>query len=184
MGGNVNYIYKPRTERKSIDRQLGSATTDPNSSITIANLQDMVKNLQGFSFCMHKANLLCLIMADERPQNVCYLQVWSLSSHFSLFWSVSWWSCGCLGVVFGLPRGDVICWRVCIPIDQLTNSRETLWLLHSFFESFTQFQSLFSCLVCFEDCLRSDKKIYVKKLELEGTKIMLWFVIAYIIVQG
>ncbi|KAL0720457.1 hypothetical protein Bca4012_035056 [Brassica carinata] len=47
MGGNVNYIYKPRTDRKSIDRQLGSVTTDPNSSITIGNLQDMVKNLQG-----------------------------------------------------------------------------------------------------------------------------------------
>ncbi|CAH8389819.1 unnamed protein product [Eruca vesicaria subsp. sativa] len=44
MGGNVNYIYKPRPERKSIDR---SVTTDPDSSITIANLQDMVKNLQG-----------------------------------------------------------------------------------------------------------------------------------------
>ncbi|KAF8087450.1 hypothetical protein N665_0585s0028 [Sinapis alba] len=48
MGGNVNYIHKPRTHlRKSIDRQLGSVTTDPNSSITIPNLQDMVKNLQG-----------------------------------------------------------------------------------------------------------------------------------------
>ncbi|CAN6994586.1 unnamed protein product [Brassica rapa subsp. trilocularis] len=47
MGGNVNYVYKPRTERKSIDRQLGSVTADPNSSMTIASLQDMVKNLQG-----------------------------------------------------------------------------------------------------------------------------------------
>ena len=50
MGGNVNYVYKPRTERKSIDRQLGSVTTDPNSSMTIASLQDMVKNLQGSLF--------------------------------------------------------------------------------------------------------------------------------------
>ncbi|KAJ0258366.1 hypothetical protein HA466_0071680 [Hirschfeldia incana] len=48
MGGNVNYVYKPRTDlRKSVDRQLGSVTTDPNSSMTIASLQEMVKNLQG-----------------------------------------------------------------------------------------------------------------------------------------
>ncbi|KAJ0258367.1 hypothetical protein HA466_0071680 [Hirschfeldia incana] len=51
MGGNVNYVYKPRTDlRKSVDRQLGSVTTDPNSSMTIASLQEMVKNLQG-SLC-------------------------------------------------------------------------------------------------------------------------------------
>ncbi|XP_024003939.1 glucosidase 2 subunit beta [Eutrema salsugineum] len=46
MGGNVNYIYKPRTDRKSIDRQLGS-TIDPKGSKTTVNLQEMVKNLQG-----------------------------------------------------------------------------------------------------------------------------------------
>lgn len=59
MGGNVNYVYKPRTYRKSIDRQLGSATTDPNRSLTIANLQDIVKNLQGISAnsFLHKASL-------------------------------------------------------------------------------------------------------------------------------
>ncbi|XP_006294933.2 glucosidase 2 subunit beta [Capsella rubella] len=46
MGGNVNYIYKPRTNLKPIDRKLGS-TTFPKESNTILNLQDMVKNLQG-----------------------------------------------------------------------------------------------------------------------------------------
>ncbi|CAA7053960.1 unnamed protein product [Microthlaspi erraticum] len=46
MGGNLNYVYKPRTDRKSIDRQLGS-TNDPKELLTVGNLQDMVKNLQG-----------------------------------------------------------------------------------------------------------------------------------------
>lgn len=49
MGGNVNYIYKPRTDRISIDRQLGSSMTDLKELKTIVNLQDMVKNLQGFA---------------------------------------------------------------------------------------------------------------------------------------
>uniref|UniRef100_A0A1J3DAE5 Uncharacterized protein n=1 Tax=Noccaea caerulescens TaxID=107243 RepID=A0A1J3DAE5_NOCCA len=46
MGGNFNYVYKPRTDRKSTDRQLGS-TNDPKELKTVANLQEMVKNLQG-----------------------------------------------------------------------------------------------------------------------------------------
>lgn len=48
MGGNVNYIYKPRTNLKSIDRKLGS-TTYLKESNTIVNLQDIVKNLQGLA---------------------------------------------------------------------------------------------------------------------------------------
>ncbi|VVB03106.1 unnamed protein product [Arabis nemorensis] len=47
MGGNLNYVYKPRTDRKSIDRQLGSSRTGLNELKTTMNLQDMVKNLQG-----------------------------------------------------------------------------------------------------------------------------------------
>jgi protein kinase C substrate 80K-H len=46
MGGNVNYIYKPRANLKSIHLQLGS-TPHPKEFYTIGNLQDMVKNLQG-----------------------------------------------------------------------------------------------------------------------------------------
>ncbi|XP_010506062.1 PREDICTED: glucosidase 2 subunit beta-like [Camelina sativa] len=46
MGGNVNYIYKPRTKLKSVDRKLGS-TTSLKDSNTFVNLQDMFKNLQG-----------------------------------------------------------------------------------------------------------------------------------------
>ncbi|KAL1187973.1 Glucosidase 2 subunit beta [Cardamine amara subsp. amara] len=46
MGGNVNYIYKPRTNLKSIHNKLAS-TTFLNESNTIVNLQDIVKNLQG-----------------------------------------------------------------------------------------------------------------------------------------
>ncbi|CAA0376383.1 unnamed protein product [Arabidopsis thaliana] len=46
MGGNVNYIYKPRTNLKSIHLQLGS-TLHPKEFYTIGSLQDMVKNLQG-----------------------------------------------------------------------------------------------------------------------------------------
>lgn len=49
MGGNLNYVYKPRTGRKSIDRQLGSSRTGLKELKTTVNLQDMVKNLQGFA---------------------------------------------------------------------------------------------------------------------------------------
>lgn len=63
MGGNLNYVYKPRTEHKSTDRQLNS-TNDPKELKTVMNLQDMVKNLQGF------ANLLfyfdCLANLNDK----------------------------------------------------------------------------------------------------------------------
>ncbi|CAN8284668.1 unnamed protein product [Cochlearia groenlandica] len=43
MGANLNYIYKPRTGLKPIANQLRST----KESKTVANFQDMIKNLQG-----------------------------------------------------------------------------------------------------------------------------------------
>jgi len=63
MGGNVNYIYKPRANLKSIHLQLGS-TPHPKEFYTIGNLQDMVKNLQGFATFLGK--LICFVWLSSK----------------------------------------------------------------------------------------------------------------------